>query len=96
MISQKIGTQELTGFVMIPTKALCATSDTATATSLTMEAFAENRSSLVMPGFLGRPAGIITIWVPFSASLSCSGPVNLEKKKTFWNKVVFNFYLFVI
>ena len=34
------------------------------------------RSSLVIPGFLGTPAGMTTISAPTRESFSCSSPVN--------------------
>jgi len=53
---------------MIPTRALGQTSAQAWARSRTMEALVLKRSSRVIPGFLGTPAGIITISAPFRAS----------------------------
>jgi len=36
-----------------------------------------NRSSRVMPGFRGTPAGMSTRWHPYSAPDNCSGPTKL-------------------
>lgn len=47
----------------------------ASARVLTMPALMLNRSSRVMPGFLGTPAGIMTRSAPLSASGRDSGPV---------------------
>lgn len=58
--SDAIGTHELTGFVMIPTNAFGQLREIAAAISRTIPAFVLNRSSRVMPGFLGTPAGMIT------------------------------------
>ena len=58
----------LTGLDMIPIKALGQTSAQALARSRTMEALVLKRSSRVIPGFLGTPAGIITTSAPFRAS----------------------------
>lgn len=52
----------------MPIRAFGQTSATATIKSLTMEAFVLNKSSLVIPGFLGTPAGIITTSAPFKES----------------------------
>ena len=42
----------------------------------TIDAFVLKRSSLVIPGFLGTPAGMTTISAPTRESFSCSSPVN--------------------
>lgn len=55
-----MGTIELTGLVMIARMALGAFLETATARSLTIEAFVLNKSSRLMPGLRGTPAGITT------------------------------------
>uniref|UniRef100_A0A0A9EBJ8 Uncharacterized protein n=1 Tax=Arundo donax TaxID=35708 RepID=A0A0A9EBJ8_ARUDO len=44
--------------------------------ALTMPALMLKRSSLVIPGFLGTPAGMITTSDPSSASPSWSSPMN--------------------
>ena len=41
----------------------------------TIDAFVLNKSSLVMPGFLGTPAGMTTISAPTRESLSWSSPI---------------------
>lgn len=53
---------------MIPTRALGQTLAIAAAKSLTMEAFVLNKSSRVIPGFLGTPAGMMTTSAPFKES----------------------------
>lgn len=58
--SDAIGTHELTGFVMIPTNALGQLREIAAAMSRTIPAFVLKRSSRVMPGFRGTPAGMMT------------------------------------
>ena len=42
----------------------------------TIDAFVLKRSSLVIPGFLGTPAGMTTISAPTRESSSCSSPDN--------------------
>lgn len=61
--SAAIGMVELTGLVMMPMNALGHTLAQAVTKSLTMLAFVLNKSSLVMPGLRGRPAGIITTYI---------------------------------
>lgn len=53
---------------MIPIKAFGATSPTARTISRTIDALVLNKSSLVMPGFLGTPAGTITTSAFLNAS----------------------------
>lgn len=53
---------------MIPIKALGDTSAVACTRSRTIEAFVLNKSSRVMPGLRGTPAGMMTTSTPFSAS----------------------------
>lgn len=53
-----------TGLAIIPIRALGQTSATATAKSRTMDALILKRSSLVMPGLRGTPAGIMTTSQP--------------------------------
>ena len=55
-----MGTVELTGFEMMATKASGQLSATPAAREATMLALILKRSSLVMPGFLGTPAGMTT------------------------------------
>lgn len=58
--SAAIGTHELTGFVIIPTNAFGQFREIAAAISRTIPAFVLKRSSRVMPGFRGTPAGMMT------------------------------------
>lgn len=60
--SDAIGTHEFTGFVMMPTKAFGQFREMAAAMSRTTPAFVLNRSSRLMPGLRGTPAGMITTW----------------------------------
>lgn len=55
------GTVELTGLEMIHIKALGANVAAAVAKSRTIPALILKRSSRVIPGFLGIPAGITTV-----------------------------------
>lgn len=57
-----------TGLEIIPMRAFGEFLPIASVRSLTIEAFVLNRSSLVIPGFLGTPAGIITTSTPLTAS----------------------------
>jgi hypothetical protein len=43
-----------------------------------------NKSSLVIPGFLGRPAGIMTRSIPVSAASSWLGPRKPRTYKGIW------------
>ena len=60
-ISQAMGTVELTGLEMMAIMALGQTLAAAWQMVATMEALVLNRSSLVMPGLRGTPAGMTTI-----------------------------------
>ncbi len=51
-------------------------SATASTRLLTMPALMLNRSSRVMPGLRGTPAGMTTTSTPFKAAASSSAPVN--------------------
>ena len=73
--SAAIGTVELTGLEIMLTTALGACAATATARACTMPALMLNRSSRVMPGLRGTPAGIMTRSAPERAAASSSGPV---------------------
>jgi hypothetical protein len=55
-----MGTVELTGFEMMHIRAVGQNLAQAFAKSRTIEAFVLKRSSRVIPGFLGTPAGITT------------------------------------
>ena len=72
--SAAIGTVELTGFEITFSSALGHASAHAETKSRTMPALILNRSSRVMPGLRGTPAGMMTTSHPFSASWSWSGP----------------------
>merc|ERR1719457_320757 len=74
-ISQAMGTVELTGFEMMQMKASGQTFAQALVSWATMLALVLNKSSRVMPGFLGTPAGITTTLQSFKHSSSSSGPV---------------------
>uniref|UniRef100_A0A0A9F8H4 Uncharacterized protein n=1 Tax=Arundo donax TaxID=35708 RepID=A0A0A9F8H4_ARUDO len=50
-------------------------SATASTSDLTMLALMLKRSSRVMPGFLGTPAGMTTTSTPFKQLASSEGPV---------------------
>ena len=65
--SATIGTVELTGLEMTRTKALGACAAIPTAMSRTIEALMLNKSSRVMPGLRGTPAGMTMMSEPFSA-----------------------------
>merc|ERR1719277_2845382 len=75
-ISLAIGTVELTGLEMIAKHASGQTSAAAWANFATIDAFVLNKSSLVMPGFLGTPAGMTTISAPTRESFNWSSPTN--------------------
>ncbi|KAH3670427.1 hypothetical protein OGAPHI_000942 [Ogataea philodendri] len=75
-VSAKTGTIELTGLVITRTKASGQVSEMAEAMSALMPALIWNRSSLVMPGFLGTPAGITTMSDPFNDSTSPVSPAS--------------------
>src|SRR5687767_9169924 len=63
-----MGTVELTGLEIMRSLALGADSATALARSRTIEALVLKRSSRVMPGLRGTPAGIRTISAPLRHS----------------------------
>mmetsp|Transcript_31268 Transcript_31268/g.79868 ORF Transcript_31268/g.79868 Transcript_31268/m.79868 type:complete len:205 (+) Transcript_31268:178-792(+) len=74
--SAAIGTVELTGFEMIASTASGANLPHPSTSVLTIPAFVLNRSSRVMPGLRGTPAGITTTSAPLTAAsspLSCVG-----------------------
>ena len=73
--SAAIGTVELTGFEMMLTTALGQCCATATASAWTMPALMLKRSSRVIPGLRGTPAGMMTRSAPERAAASSSGPV---------------------
>lgn len=62
--SAAIGTVELTGFEMIPINALGQDWAQALIKSLTIDALVLNKSSRVMPGLRGTPAGMMTTSTP--------------------------------
>lgn len=72
--STAMGTVEFTGFEIMFKIALGQYFATPTVKSLTIPALILNKSSLVMPGFLGIPAGMMTKSHPTKASLNWSGP----------------------
>jgi len=77
--SAKTGTVELTGFEMTRMKALGQASAIDSARVAQIPALMLKRSSRVIPGFLGTPAGMTTISAPLSAltapRFSSSGPL---------------------
>ena len=77
-VSATIGTVEFTGFAMINNIASGQTSPQTLARLWTIPAFVLNKSSRVMPGFRGTPAGITTTSHPLRHSLSSLMPVNPE------------------
>lgn len=60
--SEAIGTHEFTGLVIIARKAFGQLLETANAISRITPALVLKRSSRVIPGLRGTPAGIITTW----------------------------------
>lgn len=68
IISQAIGTTEFTGLVMIPMIALGHVLAQASINSATIEALMSNKSSRVIPGLRGLPAGMTTTSTPASSS----------------------------
>jgi len=72
--SAAIGTVELTGLEMTRSIAAGACVATAAVRSRTMPALTLKRSSRVIPGFRGTPAGIRTTSAPWSAAPSCVSP----------------------
>jgi hypothetical protein len=73
--SAVMGTVELTGLAMMSTCAAGQTVPTACASSATMDALVLNRSSRVMPGLRGTPAGMTTTSAPSSALCRLSLPL---------------------
>ena len=69
-----MGTVELTGLLMTAKKALGACTAAASAMEATMDAFVLKRSSRVMPGLRGTPAGMMTSFASLSASPISSLP----------------------
>ncbi|EPY32646.1 malate dehydrogenase [Strigomonas culicis] len=72
--SAATGTVLLTGLLMTPMIALGEFLPTALARVCTMFALVLKRSSRVMPGLRGTPAGMSTRSTPVTASASCSAP----------------------
>ena len=72
--SAAIGTVELTGLEMMLSSARGHASAHAATRSRTIPALILNRSSRVMPGLRGTPAGMMTTSHPLRASWSWSGP----------------------
>lgn len=72
--SAAIGTVEFTGLLIKLTIAFGQHLAIPSQRVLTIPALMLNRSSLVIPGFLGTPAGIITRSMPVRASSSCFCP----------------------
>ena len=71
-----MGTVELTGLAIIPRIDLGACSATPFARSRTIEAFVLKRSSRVIPGLRGTPAGIRTMSAPLRAAARPSPSVS--------------------
>ena len=74
-ISAAMGTVELTGLEMIATSARGQYRATPCASVATIPALMLNKSSRVMPGLRGTPAGITTSAAPASAAPSSASPV---------------------
>lgn len=74
--SAAIGTVEFTGLLIKFTIALGQHLAIPSQRVLTIPAFILKRSSLVIPGFLGTPAGITTRSIPVRALSSCGCPRN--------------------
>ncbi len=72
--SAAMGTVEFTGLLIILTIACGQCFATPSINVRTIPALILNKSSLVIPGFLGTPAGIITKSIPSSAGPSWSFP----------------------
>ena len=62
--SEAIGTVEFTGLLIMHIMASGQTLDAASERDIAIPALMLKRSSRVMPGFLGTPAGMITILLP--------------------------------
>jgi len=75
MTSLAIGTVLLTGFDMMSVQAVGQCLAIFSARLLTMPALILNRSSRVIPGLRGMPAGIITMSVPFKHCGSWASPL---------------------
>ena len=73
--SAKMGTVEFTGLEMIKNMAEGQYFAQASASPETMPALVLKRSSRVIPGFLGTPAGMTTTLQPFNAFPISSIPV---------------------
>merc|ERR1719341_74607 len=78
--SAAMGTVEFTGLEMMAIMASGQTLAAAPARVATMEALVLKRSSLVMPGFLGTPAGMTTISAPAREASSPSAPTKPETR----------------
>ena len=76
--STVMGTVELTGLAMIPTTASGAARAVAAAKLATMVALVVKRSSRVIPGLRGTPAGIRTTSAPRTAASTVSLSVPLK------------------
>ena len=74
--SAAIGTVELTGLLITLTIAFGQHLTIPSQSVLTIPALMLNRSSLVIPGLRGTPAGMITRSIPVRAFSSCGGPKN--------------------
>ncbi|WVZ23082.1 hypothetical protein V8G54_001626 [Vigna mungo] len=72
--SAAIATVEFTGLLIKLTIALGQDLAIPSLRVFTIPAFILNKSSLVIPGFLGTPAGMITKSMPVSALSSCGCP----------------------
>ncbi|KAJ6290505.1 hypothetical protein OIU76_028129 [Salix suchowensis] len=73
--SAAIGTVELTGLLIMWMKASGQLSATASTKVFTMLALMLKRSSRVIPGFLGTPAGMTTTSTPFKELGNSAAPV---------------------
>mmetsp|Transcript_111981 Transcript_111981/g.219512 ORF Transcript_111981/g.219512 Transcript_111981/m.219512 type:complete len:213 (-) Transcript_111981:130-768(-) len=73
-VSAKIGTVEFTGLLITRNIASGQEVAQASARPITIPALVLNRSSLVIPGFLGTPAGMTTTLHPVRALLISSMP----------------------
>lgn len=73
--SEAMGTVEFTGLEMIVRMALGQYFAQASAKVLTMPALMLKRSSRVMPGLRGTPAGMMTTSAPVRHASSSSAPV---------------------
>ena len=80
--SAAMGTVEFTGLLMMFIIARGQCLATPSIKVRTIPALILNKSSLVMPGFLGTPAGIMTKSMPSKAGPSCSFPRNPRTLKS--------------